>query len=65
MKTLADGTQVDPRTFYYLLDFNDRDNWKFISTFFNKMKLSDLTKEEYWQLFEHVTKVDLETLKSI
>ena len=47
MKQLSDGTTVSARTFYYLLDFNDRDNWKFISETFGKYKLSDLTLEQY------------------
>jgi len=64
MKTLSDGTVVSARTFYYLLDFNDRDNWEFITKSFNKTKLHDLTIIEYSQLFDHVTSLDKKTLKN-
>jgi len=62
MKELAYGTQVSARTYYYLLDFNDRDEWKFIQDNFNKTKLKDLNIREYRQLFDHATKVDAESL---
>jgi len=62
MKELADGTQVSARTYYYLLDFNDRYNWKFIEANFNKIKLKDLTIDEYRQLFDYATKIDAESL---
>lgn len=58
MKELADGTQVSARTYYYLLDFNDRYNWEFMYNTFNKKRLCDLTIVEYRQLFEHATEVD-------
>lgn len=62
MKELADGTQVSARTYYYLLDFNDRYEWKFIQDNFNKTKLKDLNIDEYRRLFDHATKVDAESL---
>lgn len=62
MKTLADGTQVSARTYYYLLDFNDRYRWKFIIENFNKQKLHELTIEEYIKLFDHATEVDKKLL---
>jgi len=58
MKTLADGTEVSARTYYYLLDFNDRFQWEAMIQFFNKKRLCDLTIDEYRKLFDHATDVD-------
>lgn len=58
MKTLSDGTQVPARTYYYLLDFNERYNKEAMLQMFGKNRLCDLTIEEYKQLFEHATEVD-------
>ena len=63
MKMLSDGTIVIDRTFYYLLDWNDRDYWKFMTENFNKKRLMDLTLEEYKTLWEHATKEDTKYLK--
>jgi hypothetical protein len=62
MKELADGVQVSARTYYYLLDFNDRYNWEFMYNTFNKKRLCDLTITEYRVLFEHATEVDKASL---
>lgn len=62
MKTLADGTEVSPRSYYYLLDFNDRNEWQYITSVFNKTKLSDLTTEEYKKLFEYATTWELQNM---
>lgn len=59
MKKTADGFEVVDRTWYYLLDFNDRTNWKYIRDNFNKERLLDLTRAEYKQLFKHATEADL------
>ena len=58
MKTLADRNTVSSRTYYYLLDFNDRDDWKTISRLFNKMKLHELDINEYIILFDYATNQD-------
>jgi len=62
MKKLIDGTTVLSRTYYYLLDFNDMDNWKTILTLFNKNKLCELTLNEYRQLFKVASTYDYRTL---
>lgn len=59
MKTLIDGFQVSSRSYYYLLDFNENDGWKYIITNFNKYSLKDLTQEEYKILFRYATDDDL------
>lgn len=64
MKTLADGTEVSARTYYYLLDFNDRNNWEFMYNKFDKKRLMDLTISEYIELFEYATEFDKQDLKS-
>ena len=51
MKTLIDGTNVSSRSYYYLLDFNDYDNWEQISSRFGVMKLHELSMSEYKELF--------------
>ena len=58
MKTLADGTEVVARTYYYLLDWNEFDGWEFITWSFKKTRLCDLTIAEYKKLFEHATNSD-------
>jgi hypothetical protein len=58
MKTLTDGTEVTSRTYYYLLDFNDRYQWEYIVKKFSKTKLCDLNFEQYKELFIHATDVD-------
>lgn len=58
MKALSDDKEVESRGYYYLLDWNERDNWKYISTQFNKNRLCDLTIKEYYQLFCYATQID-------
>lgn len=59
MKVLDDGTKVPSRIYYYLLDWNDQDNWKYVTTFFDKTKLHTLTAEQFKELFKHATIIDL------
>ena len=65
MKTLIDDTEVIDSTYYYLLDFNERDNWKTIYKICEKHRLCDLEISEYVKLFEEATKKDLEILKTL
>ena len=64
MKELKDGTQVSARSYYYLLDFNDRDSWKTLVGEFGVNKLHDLNIEQYIKLFELATEAELKTLRS-
>ena len=65
MKALTDDKEVESRGYYYLLDWNERDNWKFISAQFNKNRLCDLNIKEYYQLFCYATQIDsIELIKS-
>lgn len=63
MKTLFDGVEVSSRSYYYLLDWNDKDDRIFIEFNFNKSTLKDLTISEYLELFEYATKQEIEKLK--
>lgn len=51
MKKLIDNTEVSARSYYYLLDFNDRDNWETIEKIASVTNLTMLTKEQYKELF--------------
>jgi hypothetical protein len=62
MKTLADGTEVPSRIYYYLLDFNDCDNWATMKALFNKDKLKDLDIEDFLRLFKVASEKDFNTL---
>ena len=55
MKTLADGTEVVARSYYFLLDWNEQDEWETLIRLFNVKRLCDLNIEQYTQLFNHAT----------
>ena len=55
MKTLADGFEVSARSYYYLLDWNEVNEWKYIAQEFGKTRLMDLTIVEYIKLFNQAT----------
>ena len=63
MKTLLDGTEVTSRTYYYLLEFNEWDNWSFIRNEFGKSRLKELTAGEYCLLWQYATSKDLSFLQ--
>ena len=62
MKQLIDGQNVTSRSYYYLLDFNDRDSWKLIMSMFNKHRLDELVKDEYLALFKAATQTEIDKL---
>lgn len=55
MKTLSDGTEVSPRSYYFLLEWNEQDKKDFMVVKFNKHRLCDLNIGEYAALFLHAT----------
>lgn len=59
MKTLADGFNVSARSFYYLLDWNEVNEWRYIAKEFGKSRLIDLTIIEYKRLFNKATIAEL------
>ena len=65
MKTLIDDTEVPARGYYYLLDWNERDEWKTIIDISSSGRLCELDIKQYIELFEIATKKDLENLKNL
>ena len=65
MKTLIDGTVVSARSFYFILDFNDRNNWEIMQGLYGERKLHQLNKQQYTYLFETAIISDLRKLKSL
>jgi hypothetical protein len=55
MKKLADNKEVSAKSYYYLLDWNELDERKFINQKFNKNRLCDLTLDEYLILWLNAT----------
>ena len=53
MKELADGTNVTSRGYYFILDWNDRNNFEYLMNTFRKKKLFELNLNEYRNLFVH------------
>jgi len=64
MKELADGTQVSSRSYYFVLDFNDRNNKKIMYDLYGVMRLHELTKHQYIYLFKHAIEAELKSLES-
>lgn len=52
---LLDGKQVSSHTYYFLLEWNERNDKKFIAEAFGKQRLCDLTYNEYVLLFKYAT----------
>lgn len=64
MKKLADGTEVTSRSYYFLLDFNDRDNWKIMGDLWGIMKLHELNKHQYLYLFKKAIEQEVKILET-
>lgn len=59
MKKTLDDKEVPSRCWHYLLDFNDRDNWKTLREVFDVNSLSLLEEVQFWELFKIATQKDL------
>jgi hypothetical protein len=61
MKSLLDDALVPSRCYYYLLDFNERTNKKFILEVApeSKGRLSLIEEEEFWKLFKIATEFEI------
>ena len=55
MKTLNNDTVVTSSSYYFLLDWNERDSWRFLNNKFGKQSLFSLTLDEYRILWLHAT----------
>lgn len=63
MKILADDYEVTARSYYYLLDWNEQNEWRYISDNFGKEKLKELIREEYLELFQYATNQETNLIK--
>lgn len=50
--------KVPARCWYYLLDFNDHDEFETLNGEFNALRLGELSEEEFWRLFKIATDID-------
>jgi len=55
MKTLADGKEVSASSYYFLLDWNEINERKFMNEKFDKNRLCDLNLDEYMILWLNAT----------
>jgi hypothetical protein len=57
-KNTKDNKQVPDRIWYYLLDWNERDEWETIWSRFGVNKLHECTKEQIISLFDTASRSD-------
>ena len=62
MKELADGTVVSARGFYFLLDWNDRNDKKMMSDLYGVMRLHELVRHQYLYMMKHAMADELKSL---
>lgn len=63
MKTLYDSTQVPARAWHYVLDYCITKGYGNIPVFQNDdqlIRLGDLSNQQFWKLFEQISKEDRE-----
>lgn len=53
--------KVPAHCWYYILAFNDQDNWKLMGKMMPTIKLHELSERQFWELFYEATKQDLLT----
>jgi len=63
MKTITNGIEVSSRSYYYLLDWSEMNEHEFMYHTFKKIRLSDLTLEEYKAFFKHATESEINNWK--
>lgn len=59
MKKTLDDKEVPDRCYYYLLDWNEVNRWFALKLLTDARKLNELTYDEFWILFNHAVKKDL------
>lgn len=64
MKKTVDGESVSARSWYFLLDWNENDNWQTIDHQFKTTKLSELRKEQFIALFRIAVNQELAIMKN-
>jgi len=60
MKKTLDDKEVPSRCYYYLLDWNERDEWKTINEMFEVQRLCLLEEKQFWELFKVATEKDMQ-----
>lgn len=60
MKVLCDQTKVPSRLYYYLLDWNESNDWTHIRERFGKTQLSKLNRREFFTLLNTAMSEDLQ-----
>lgn len=62
MKTLIDGSKVSSGLYFYLFEFNNKTENKFMEYYFKKSKLSDLTLVEFHGFCYYAAQINSECL---
>lgn len=58
MKTLLDGKPVVDRAYFYLHDWNLKDEFTTIRRKFGVVGLESLNHDQFWELFKEATKTE-------
>ena len=64
MKELADGTKVNSRGYYFLLDWKDQIDNNIIYDLYGQARLCDTNKKQYIYLMELAMADELESIKN-
>ena len=64
MKKLVDGTWVTSRSFYFLLDYNDREDKRTMLGLWNIWRLQDLNQQQYLYLFNQAVEKEKELIQN-
>ncbi len=59
MKKCLDDIEVPARCYYYLLEWNERDNRKTMLELFGVIQLCLLESKQFWELFKIATETEL------
>jgi hypothetical protein len=63
MKQTSDGREVPSRIYYFLLEFNERDERTILNEVFKVDRLKDLDYDSFWELFKLASEKELTTFK--
>ena len=64
MKELSNKERVPSRIYYYLLEWNEKDNKQYMSEVIKKDRLYDCNKHQIYELFFHASKTDISIYNS-
>ncbi len=62
-KPTIDDKEVPDRVYYYLLEWNERDEWETIWSRYGLRRLCDCTKEQVMSLFQTASESDYTEMK--